>query len=102
MLSTAYKILSNILLSRLSLHIDKIIGDHQCWVRHKRSTTDQIFAFVKHCRRNENTMRVYQLLRDFIKSHDSVGKEVLYNILIEFGLFMKLVRLINLFKLNVE
>jgi hypothetical protein len=29
-LSTSYKILSNILLSRLSPYIDEIIGDHQC------------------------------------------------------------------------
>jgi hypothetical protein len=30
LLSTSYKIMSNILLSRLSLYIDEIIGDHQC------------------------------------------------------------------------
>jgi hypothetical protein len=33
LLSTSYKILSNILLSRLSPYIDKIIGDHQCGFR---------------------------------------------------------------------
>jgi hypothetical protein len=30
LLSTSYKILSNILLSRLSPYVDEIIGDHQC------------------------------------------------------------------------
>jgi hypothetical protein len=30
LLSTSYKMLSNILLSRLSLYSDEIIGDHQC------------------------------------------------------------------------
>jgi hypothetical protein len=30
LLSTSYKILSNILLSRLSPYIDEIIGYHQC------------------------------------------------------------------------
>jgi hypothetical protein len=30
LLSTSYKILSNILLSRLGPYIDEIIGDHQC------------------------------------------------------------------------
>jgi hypothetical protein len=34
LLSTSYKILSNILLSRLSPYIDKIIGDDQCGFRH--------------------------------------------------------------------
>ncbi|PNF35751.1 hypothetical protein B7P43_G13042 [Cryptotermes secundus] len=44
LLSTSYKILSNILLSRLSPYIDEIIGDHQCGFRGNRSTTDQIFC----------------------------------------------------------
>jgi hypothetical protein len=41
LLSTSYKILSNILLSRLSPYIDEIIGDHQCGFRRNRSTTVQ-------------------------------------------------------------
>jgi hypothetical protein len=43
-LSTTYKILSDILLSRLIPHAEKIIGDHQCGFRHNRSTTDHIFC----------------------------------------------------------
>jgi hypothetical protein len=43
LLSTSYKILSNILLSRLIPYSDEIIGDHQCCFRPNRSTTDQIF-----------------------------------------------------------
>jgi hypothetical protein len=38
LLSTSYKILSNVLLSRLSPYIDEIIGDHQCGFRWNRST----------------------------------------------------------------
>ena len=33
---------------------------------------------------------------DFKKSYDSVGTEVLHNVLIEFGISMKLVRLIKM------
>jgi hypothetical protein len=44
LLSTSYKILSNILLSRLSPYIDEIIGGHQCGFRRNTSTTDQIFC----------------------------------------------------------
>jgi hypothetical protein len=43
LLSTAYKILSNILLARLTPHVNEIIGDHQCGFRRNRSTADQIF-----------------------------------------------------------
>jgi hypothetical protein len=39
---------------------------------------------------------VHQLFIDFKKAYDSVRREVLYNILIEFGVPMKLVRLIKM------
>jgi hypothetical protein len=39
---------------------------------------------------------VHQLLKDFKKAYDSVRREVLHNILIEFGVPMKLVRLIKM------
>jgi hypothetical protein len=44
LLSTSYKILSNILLSQLSPYIDENIWDHQCGFQRNRSTTDQIFC----------------------------------------------------------
>jgi hypothetical protein len=43
LLSTSYKILSNILLSRLTQYADEIIEDHQCGFWHNRTMTDQIF-----------------------------------------------------------
>jgi hypothetical protein len=39
---------------------------------------------------------VHQLFIDFKKAYDSVRREVLYNILIEFGSPMKLVRLVKM------
>jgi hypothetical protein len=46
LLSTSYKMLSNILLLRLSpyIRVDEIIGDYHCGFRRNRSTTDQIFC----------------------------------------------------------
>jgi hypothetical protein len=43
LLSTSYKILSNIRLARLTPYADEIIGNHQCGFRRNISTTDQIF-----------------------------------------------------------
>ena len=40
LLSTTHTILSNILLSRLTPHAEKIIGYHQCGFRRNRSDTD--------------------------------------------------------------
>jgi hypothetical protein len=95
LLSTSYKILSNILLSGLGTHADLITGDHHCGFRRNKSTTDQIFCICqileKRCEYNET---VHHLFIDFKKSYDSVKREVLYNILTEFvGVPMKLVRL---------
>jgi hypothetical protein len=58
-LSTSYKSLSNILLSRLSPYIDEITGDHQCGLRRNRSTTDQIFCIRQMVEKNRSTMRQY-------------------------------------------
>jgi hypothetical protein len=62
--------------------------------------TDQqlirFFASVKYWRNNRSTMRVHQLFVDLKKAYDSFRKEVMYNILIEFGVPMKLVRLIKI------
>jgi hypothetical protein len=59
LLSTTYKILSSILLSRLTPYVDEIIGDHQCGFQRNLSTTDQIFAFVRYWRKNGSTMGLY-------------------------------------------
>jgi hypothetical protein len=84
--------LFNILLSRLSPYIDEIIGDHQCEFRRNRSTTDQIFCIRQILEKKwEYSETVRQLFIDFKKAYDSVRREVLYNILIEFGIPVKLV-----------
>jgi hypothetical protein len=55
-------------------------------------------AFVRYGRKKwEYNETVHQLFIDFKKAYDSVRREVLYNILIEFGEPMKLVRLIRTF-----
>ena len=48
----------------------------------------------KKCEYNE---AVHRLFTDFKKAYDSVRRKVLYNILIEFGIPMQLVRLIKMF-----
>jgi len=44
----------------------------------------------------EHNEAVHQLFIDFKKAYDSVRREALYNILIEFGITKKLVRLIKM------
>jgi len=93
LLLTTYKILSNILLLRLIPYAKEIIGDHQRGFRHNKSTIDHIF-FIRQIleKKWECNEEVYQLFIDFKKAYDSVRREVLCKVLIEFGIPRKLVK----------
>jgi hypothetical protein len=96
-LSTSYKILSNIFLAGLTSYADEIIGDNQCGFQCNRLMTDQIFYIWQILKKKwEYNGTVHQLLTDFKKAYNSVRKEVLYNILVEFGIPRKLVGLIKM------
>jgi hypothetical protein len=86
-----------ILLARLTPYADEIIGDHQCGFQHNRSMTDQIFFIQQTLEKKwEYNGTVHHLFVDFKKAHNSVRREVLYSILIEFGIPRKLVGPIKL------
>jgi len=78
-------------------YAEEIIGDHRCGCQRNSSTTDHIYCIrlilEKKLKYNET---VHQLLIDFKKAYDSVRREVFYNILVEFGIPVKLVRLIKM------
>ena len=94
---TTYKMLSNILLLRLIPYAEEVIGDHQDGFQRNRSTTDHIFCIRQKLEKKwEYNEAVHHLFIDFRKAYDSVRREVLYNILIEFGVPQKLVRLIKM------
>ena len=85
-----YEIL-HILVSRLTAYIDDIIGDHQCGFRRNRSTIDQIFSIRQILEKKwEYNGTEHQLYVDFKKAYDSVNRETLYSILLEFGIPKKL------------
>jgi hypothetical protein len=92
LLSTSYKILSHILIRTLRPHTDKIIEDYQCGFRHNISTAGQIFSFDRYWRKDG----IHELFVDLKKAYGSVRSELLYNILIEFCVLMKLVRQIKM------
>jgi hypothetical protein len=78
LLSTTYKILSNILLSRLTPHGEEIIGDHQCSFQRNRSTIAHILNIHQILEKKwEYNEAVHHLFIDFKKAYDSVRKEVL-------------------------
>jgi hypothetical protein len=67
------------------------------WISTNRSITDQIFYIWQILEKKwEYNSTLHQLFVDFQKAYDSVSSEVLYNILIEFGIPRKLVGLIKM------
>jgi len=75
----------------------EIIRDHQCGFRCDRSTADHIFCIHQILEeKRECSEEVHQLLIDLKKGYDSFRREVLCNILIDFGFSLKLVRLIKM------
>jgi hypothetical protein len=86
-LPDTYKLLFNILLSRLTPYAEEITGPHQCGFRRNRSTTDHIYCIRQILEKNGNKTKkcICCLYVDFKKGYDSVKREVLYNTLIEFG-----------------
>jgi len=69
-----------------------MIGNYQRGLQHNRSTTDHIFGTCKILEKKwEYTEAVHQLYIDLKKDNDSVSRKVLYNILSEFCIPLKLV-----------
>ena len=86
---TTYKILSNILLSRITAYAEEIIGDHQYALRRNMSTNDHIFCIRQIVEKKwKYNKAAHQIFIDFKKTYDSVKREVLYNFIIEFDIHM--------------
>jgi hypothetical protein len=91
LLSTTYKILSNILLSRLTPYVEEMIRYHQCGFWHDRSITDHNIFICQILQKNwEYNEAVHQLFIDFKKANESVRMEVVCNILIELNILKKM------------
>jgi len=94
LLSTTYKILSNILLSRLNPQAEKIIGDYQC--RFWRNGLINVFYDRQILKKKWEHNEAVSAISVLQESLWLVRREVLHNILIEFGIPMKLVRQIKM------
>ena len=78
LLSTSYKILSNLLLSGMTPYANEITGEYQCGFRRNRSTVDHIFSIRQILEKKwEYNKYLYKLFIDFEKAYDSIKRESL-------------------------
>jgi len=99
LLNVTYKIFTNLLTRYIEPWVEEILGDYQCGFRKGRST-NQIFCLRMILERTcEYTVDIHQLHIDYKQVYDTINRAELVEIMKEFGIPMKLVRL---FKMTLE
>lgn len=96
LLSVAYKVFTNCILSRIRTKSEQIIGNYQGGFRPRRSTIDQIFI-LRHIFQKtwEFDKEMHVLFIDVKKAYESIHRKSLINILREYNFPQKLVKLIE-------
>jgi hypothetical protein len=83
--------------ARLTPYINEMIEDHQCGFRRNGFIMDEIFYIRQILEEKwEYNETVHQLFIELKKAYASVKREDIYNILLEYGIPKKLVRLIKM------
>jgi len=80
-----YKVLSNMLYTRLKPYVEEVTGSYQCGFREGKSTTDQIQALHQVLERTrEFKIDTFHLFIDFKAAYDSIKRDKLLSAMQEF------------------
>ena len=94
LLITAYKMLSHILLRRLSPISENVLEEYQCGFRKGRSTSDQLFNIRQLMeKRWEYALEIHHLFIIYKQAYGSICSESLWTIMEDFGFHKKLIRM---------
>ena len=95
LLETAYKIVGNLLLERMSVVKEGLPHEPQCGFRGARTTMDATWTvkmLVK--KRREHGLPTWLLMIDLVKAFDLVPRELLWKVLLLYGMPPLLVALL--------
>ncbi|RLU18394.1 hypothetical protein DMN91_008751 [Ooceraea biroi] len=96
LLNAAYKIFTSIVKERLEPYAEEILGEYQAGFRRGRSTSDQLFVVRQIAEKFwEFDIDLHHVFVDFKQVYDSISREKLHEILQEFRIPPKLVRIIQ-------
>jgi endonuclease/exonuclease/phosphatase family metal-dependent hydrolase len=97
LLSVVYKIFSGVLRARLSKYAERMIGEYQSGFREGRGTIDQVFTIRQIMEKfYEHDIDLHFLFIDFQQAFDSVKRAKMYQVLEEFGVPRKIIRLVKM------
>jgi len=95
--NVSYKIFTNLLAKNIEPYVEEILGGYQGGFRKGRSTTDQIFCLRMILEKTyEHKVDIHQLYIDYKQAYDTINRSELEEIMKEFGIPSKLVRLIKM------
>lgn len=91
LLSTGYKVLSNIICGRIQSYLEKIIGKYQCGFMKEKPVADQMFIIRQILEKtHEYDIPTFHLFVDFKLAYDSIIRDKLYAAMRELGIPKKL------------
>ena len=92
LLEVAYKIVALILLYRVQPIEEELDHESQCGFRPGRGCTDAVFTLKQALRkRHEHGLSTWVFFMDLVKAFDRVPRELLWKILLKFGVPEKIV-----------
>ena len=96
LLEVAYKIVALILLYRVQPIEEELDHESQCGFRPGRGCTDAVFTLKQALRkRHEHGLSTWVFFMDLVKAFDRVPRELLWKILLKFGVPVKIVNLLK-------
>ena len=96
LLEVAYKIVAIIILARIRPIEEGLDHESQCGFRPGRGCTDAVFTLKQAIRkRREHGLSTWVFFMDLVKAFDRVPRELLWNILLKFGVPPKIVNLLK-------
>ena len=103
LLEVAYKIIAIIIHNRLQPIVESIDHESQCGFRQGRGCADAVFTVklaIK--KRREHNQETWILFLDLVKAFDRVPRQLLWQILLKFGVSGKLVSILMLLHTNFK
>jgi sorting nexin-29 len=97
LLNVTYKIFTQLVAKHLEPYAEEMLGDYECGFYRGRSATDQIFSLRMILEKSyEYNVNIHQLYIDYKQAYNSINRDQLIEIIKEFGIPGKLVKLVKM------
>lgn len=100
LLNASYRLLSDILLTRINPYTREIIGEYQAGCMKGKSTIDRIYIVKQVVEKSHKFNKDIHLFAEFKAAYNSITREKLWEVMGQLGIPAKLTRLIKACSFN--